>query len=187
MNQDATGVIEGLEQLPTLRRHRAGGVVGEAAYSPCGTYRYCLGRSWNAAGRRLLVVMLNPSTADHERNDPTLARCEARARADGFGALRVVNLFAFRATRPQDMLAADDPIGPMNDAVIFHCAAVWLRSGDAVLCAWGYRGVHIGRDKVVEALLRGQGSPLHHLGLTAGGMPRHPLYVSHDQPLVPWH
>lgn len=166
-----------------IRRHESGGTVSEAQYSDCGTYRYALTRDWQAGAPRLLWIMLNPSTASELRNDPTVARCENRARVMGFGAFRVVNLYAFRATDPRDLRRATDPTGPENDAVITR-AAEWA---DLILCAWGVHGALRGRDKDVLALLRRGGHALWHLGLTQGGHPRHPLYLPKDAPLKPWH
>lgn len=127
--------------------------------------------------------MLNPSTADHFRNDPTVARCETRARDMGAGAFRVVNLFAFRATDPRDLRRADDPVGPGND-VTLRAAARWA---DMTICAWGAHGDHRGRAAKVLHLLRQTGRPLFTLGLTKGGAPRHPLYLPRAQACVPWH
>lgn len=157
-----------------IRRHRAGTVRSFAAYSSCGRYRYGLSRRW-AAGPALLYVMLNPSTATEAANDPTIERCERRARSLGYSGLGVVNLFAFRATRPQDLMRAADPVGPLNAAAI----DLALVRADRVLCAWGVHGGHLGQDLQVLALLRRSGRPLLHLGLTKGGAPRHPLYVAY--------
>jgi hypothetical protein len=155
--------------------------VSDAVYSDCERYRYLLTRVWGS-GPRALFVMLNPSTATEMQNDPTVERCERRARALGYGAFRVTNIFAFRATDPRVMRAAVDPVGPANDAAILDSAA-WA---DSVLCAWGNHGLHLDRGAHVVALLRGTQAPLFHLGLTGQGQPRHPLYVSYDQRPQPW-
>lgn len=151
-----------------------------AVYSPCERYRYTLTRVWDPAGARALFVMLNPSTATEMQNDPTVERCERRARALGFGAFRVCNIFAWRETDPKKMRAVADPVGPENDAAIVESAA-WA---DTVVCAWGTHGAHLARGPAVERLLRGTGRPLHHLGLTQAGHPKHPLYIGyHVQPI----
>lgn len=159
-----------------------GDAPSTAVYSPCLGYRYTLTRVWQPGGRRALFVMLNPSTATEAQNDPTVERCERRARALGFGAFRVCNIFAFRATDPRVMRAATNPVGPGNDAAIREGAA-WA---DMVVCAWGSHGAHLGRGAGVERLLRGTGRALHHLGLTRGGHPRHPLYVAYARAPEPW-
>ncbi len=116
--------------------------------------------------------MLNPSTADAAADDPTIRRCIGFARAWGFGALEVVNLFAYRATRPADLFAADDPVGPRNDRFVRAAA----RSAAMVVAAWGVHGTRRGRDADVLATLRILGS-VHCLGTTKRGQPRHPLFV----------
>jgi hypothetical protein len=164
------------------RRHTTGSLRSEARFSECCNYRYALTRVWDATAPRLMFVMLNPSTADERKNDPTVARCESRARALGYGAFRVTNLFAWRATDPRDLRRAPDPAGPDNAATVRRGAA-WA---DAVLCAWGVHGAHLGQADAVAAVLRDTGTPLYHLGLTQAGHPRHPLYVGYDQPLIRW-
>ena len=163
------------------RQHQKGDAASFAEYSPDEAYRYLLVRTW-ASGPRVLFVMLNPSTATEAQNDPTVERCERRARALGFGSFAVANIFAYRATDPKVMRAVVDPVGPENDAVIGQSAA----QADRVICAWGTHGLHLGRGAAVEGLLRQAGLPLYHLGLSKGGMPKHPLYIGYDTQPVLW-
>lgn len=163
------------------RRHQGDGVASVAVYSACGAYRYSLTRDWGA-GSRLLYVMLNPSTATEAQNDPTVERCERRARALGCGAFAVVNLFAFRATDPRALRRAPDPVGAKNDTALGR-AVDWT---DRVICAWGNHGGHLGRSAQVRERLAQAGKPLLHLGLTAQGEPRHPLYVGYAVEPQPW-
>ncbi len=164
------------------RRHIKGDAPSVAEYSDCERYRYTLTRCWDETGPAALFVMLNPSTATEAQNDPTVERCERRARALGFGAFRVCNIFAFRATDPRVMRAAPDPVGPDNDAAI-AAAARWA---DRIICAWGTHGAHLNRGPGVEALLRATGQPLFHLGLSKHGHPRHPLYIGYAEAPRPW-
>lgn len=157
------------------RRHQAEGVASLATYSPDGAYRYSLIRDW-ADGPRLLFVMLNPSTATEAANDPTIERCQRRARAWGFGGVMIGNLFAFRATLPQDLKRAADPVGPGNDAALADMAG----RAATILCAWGLHGRHKGRDRLVAQALRGAGHVLHHLALSKDGVPKHPLYLPYS-------
>lgn len=157
------------------RHHQKGDAASEAVYSDCETYRYRLTRVWQPEGQRALFIMLNPSTATELQNDPTVERCERRARTLGFGAFRVLNIFAYRATDPRDMRAAADPVGPDNDASMYDS----LPWADQIICAWGTHGAHLGRGPEVEAALRETGLPLFHLGLSKGGHPKHPLYIGY--------
>jgi hypothetical protein len=164
------------------RTHQKGDAASTAVYSDCEAYRYTLTRTWDPEGRRALFVMLNPSTATEVQNDPTVERCERRARALGFGAFRVTNIFAFRATDPRVMRATVDPVGRGNDAAIAE-SAPWA---DQIICAWGTHGAHLGRGREVEALLRATGRPLWHLGLSKAGHPKHPLYIAYSQQPERW-
>lgn len=169
------------------REFQKGDAASVAVYSDCERYRYLLTRIWDASAPRALFVMLNPSTATEFQNDPTVERCERRARALGFGAFRVTNIFAFRATDPRVMRAQADPVGPENDAAIAESASIWAAGqGDRVLCAWGTHGAHLDRGAAVAALLRATGRPLFHLGLSQAGHPKHPLYIGYDQQPQPW-
>ncbi len=160
-----------------------GDANSSAVYSHCERYRYHLTRVWDRAGAKAHFVMLNPSTATEVQNDPTVERCERRARALGFGAFRVTNIFAWRDTDPFAMRKAADPVGPANDKAILE-ACDWA---DQVVAAWGTHGAHLGRGPAVERLLRARNIPLYHLGLSKHGHPKHPLYISYSQSPVLWH
>ncbi|MFZ5710395.1 MAG: DUF1643 domain-containing protein [Pseudomonadota bacterium] len=151
-----------------------GEAPGRAVFSDDRRYRYLLTRRIGPDWGRLGVVMLNPSTADERADDPTIRRCETRARTMGAGELAVVNLYAFRATRPDDLFRSDDPAGPANDGAIREA----LSRAAAILCAWGGDRRAEGRAREVAAVLRSLDVPLFHLGLCRNGAPRHPLYVS---------
>ncbi|WP_121060505.1 DUF1643 domain-containing protein [Chachezhania antarctica] len=167
---------------PVERTHDADGTRSTAVYSACERYRYALTREWDASAGRITFVMLNPSTASELRNDPTIERCERRARAWGYGAFRVTNLFAWRATDPRDLKRAAEPDGPENEVRVLESAA-WA---DLVLAAWGVHGAHRNRGPEIAALLGEAGTPVAHLGLTKAGHPRHPLYVSYATRPIPW-
>jgi len=153
-----------------------------AVFSDCGIYRYLLTRVWDPAGKKALFIMLNPSTADEVKNDPTVERCERRSRTLGFGAFRVTNIFGFRATDPKVMRAAADPVGPGNDEAIRES----LDWADQVICAWGTHGAHMERGAAVQELLQTAGASPFHLGLTKAGHPKHPLYIAYTQSPERW-
>lgn len=164
------------------RSHIKGDAPSVAVYSDCERYRYLLTREWAPAQGRALFIMLNPSTATEIQNDPTVERCERRARALGFGGFRVCNIFAYRATDPKVMRAAADPVGPDNDRAILD-SVPWA---DRVICAWGTHGAHLDRGARVAAMLRATGVELFHLGLSKAGHPKHPLYIGYAVQPVAW-
>ena len=126
--------------------------------------------------------MLNPSQADETRDDPTIRQCRARARQAGLAALLVWNLFAFRATLPANLKRASDPVGPDNDAAISLALALSSRT----ILAWGNHGAFAGRDCAVLGLCDALATPLHVLGMTYEGQPRHPLYLPKRARLRKW-
>ena len=142
-----------------------------AQFSPDRIYRYALWRTWDEDKGLLLVIGLNPSTADENVDDPTIRRCVDFAHRWGFGGLYMLNLFAFRATDPKELLDTPDPVGPENDEFL----RMYSRSAGDVMAAWGTHGVWFTRGARVCELL-GKES-LFVLGLTQNGQPRHPLYM----------
>ncbi len=159
----------------------SGGTKQAATLDPSGRYRYSLERQWDASAPRLACILLNPSTADATRDDPTLRRCLGFARSWGYGALEVVNLFAYRATHPRQLRQVPDPIGPENDRYLLaargRAQTLWV--------AWGNAGSLYNRDRAVLCLLSQPGECFC-LGLTRCGQPRHPLYVRGDAGLTPF-
>jgi hypothetical protein len=132
-------------------------------------------RTWDSSAKKVLFIMLNPSTATEIQNDPTVERCERRAKALGYGAFKVCNIFAYRSTDPKIMRLQKDPIGPENDKIIIK-SANWSNN---IICAWGTNGSHLNRGKKIEELLRAKNFTLTHLGLSKDGHPKHPLYISY--------
>nr|WP_294516567.1 DUF1643 domain-containing protein [uncultured Rhodopila sp.] len=143
-----------------------------ATLSPCGTYRYSLTRRWAASGPIDCWICLNPSTADAERNDPSLTKMCGFSRRWGAAGLVLVNAFALRATNPADMLAAANPVGPDNDAAILEA----VKGARHVILGWGCHGKHRRRDAAVLDLLAGVVPKA--LLVNKDGTPGHPLYIS---------
>src|SRR4051794_17157234 len=143
-----------------------------ATFSRCRRWRYLLWRKWS---HRPIAnfLMLNPSTADELKLDPSCTRARVYAERWGFGGLIVTNLFAWRATDPDKMKSAAEPVGRGNDAAILEAA----REAKLVVCAWGNHGAHLGRSARIASLLCDAGVGLQVLKMNAGGEPAHPLYL----------
>lgn len=172
-----------------------------AEFNPSETHRYTLWRRWGehqAAVRAgflfegtlvagevaspawrtpggaeplLCMVMLNPSTADQSKLDPTLRRCRAFARAWGLHGFVIVNLFALRSTQPQRLYDHPDPIGTLNDEAIVRA----VDRCQVTLAGWGVHGTHLDRGRQVAELLGDRS--VWCLGRNKDGSPKHPLYV----------
>jgi hypothetical protein len=150
-----------------------GSAESGASYSSCLRWRYLLWRRWDAAKPAANFLMLNPSTADELKLDPTCSRARDYAERWGYGALVVTNIFSWRATDPAAMKAVADPVGPENDAAIVQAA----RTASLIVCAWGNHGAHLERSARVVALLKDARVRLYALRVNGSGEPAHPLYL----------
>jgi len=144
-----------------------------ATFSRCQRYRYQLERCWGEHPSRnstVVFIGLNPSTADAKNDDPTLRKCVAFARGWGFKRLVMVNLFAWRATDPENLLQTNHPIGKQNDK---HIDAAVAESALIIAC-WGEYGAYLNRAQEVHARYSQR---LHCLQTNKSGEPTHPLYL----------
>lgn len=168
-----------------VRRH--------ARLDPSGIYRYVLVRAWGDPAcepMSLAFIMLNPSIADAEQDDPTVRKCVGFARRLGYDSIVVMNLFAYRATDPAELKRAlrsgVDVVGPQTDTRLQHLLAARCVAGDSVVAAWG---AHAPADRVQQILRMPGSRALCTLGLTAQGVPRHPLMLGYEgatlKPLLP--
>lgn len=151
-----------------------------AHFSPDRKYRYTLWRIWEPTFPRLNWLMLNPSTADENVEDPTIAKCIRFAKLWKYGSVHITNIFSYRATDPEDMKKVDDPVGPNNDWYVWSNA----NQADLVICAWGNHGVHMGRSEHVRAMLKDVKT--HCLKINQTGEPQHPLYLPFKQLPIPY-
>lgn len=163
----------------------------DANISSCGRYRYLLSRIWRESDaspamvhyeppRQLVFIMLNPSTADAYEDDPTIRRCIGFGQRDDYDMIHVANLFAGRATKPDDLFSMEDPEGPSNQRVWEKLKA----SSATIICAWGAdRRAQAQAEKFIRFM---SGRDLHCLGMTKDGHPRHPLYLKKDTPIEPF-
>lgn len=145
-------------------------------------YRYMLWRKWDSQEAGITFIMLNPSTADHNVDDPTIKKCMKFARKWGFGSLTVANLFAFRAPKPVELKKAKDPVGPKNDEYLLDI----IGRSSVIVAAWGVHGTYLERNVEVSWLLS-RNRELRCLGTTKDGHPRHPLFLPENTALSPFY
>jgi len=152
-----------------------------ASFSPDRKYRYVLHRRWESLfpTKRVTFIGLNPSKADENIDDNTISVCIGFAKAWGYNEIAMVNLFAFRSTKPEGMMKEPDPIGQDNDIIL---QSVCMTS-DLVIAAWGTNGEHMDRDEQVLDLLN---LDIYCLAETKNGHPHHPLYLSKDTKPFLW-
>lgn len=161
-------------------RRDGAATIATAELSECGTYRYALSREWLTGQGTVLFVMLNPSTADAQQDDPTIRRCIGFAQRWGYRRLTVGNLYAYRATDPIELMAGQEAIGPENNAWLTRLA----EDTDMCVAAWGASAYADTRAPEILALLADR-VQVHALKRARGGQPRHPLYLRGDaQPFV---
>lgn len=186
------------DQPPLYGNDRGAPQMIRGAYlSPDGCYRYQLWRVWDESLPGVTWIMLNPSTADHEVDDPTIVRCVDYARRWGYGRMDVFNLFALRSTDPRQLWTHTEAlaIGPQTDEYLMGHLVVrgpmltYANNGlsrphaDIVVCAWGAHGARTNRTTRVLRMLNDAGVFTHRVGqlLTKEGQPRHPLYLRRDE------
>jgi hypothetical protein len=179
-----------LEIGETLQTDHSNGIESFAVFSECMRYRYLLHRKFNDGGGGMInFLMLNPSTADAFKNDPTVGRCQSRALELGYSSFAVTNLFSYRSTDPSHLLWPHiEPIGmPNNPRWILEVA----RKAKTVVVAWGNHG-RLRRDgiirwdlQVLDNLVMAGINPVC-LGQNVGGSPKHPLYLRKDLELRPF-
>ena len=141
-------------------------------------YRYALWREWDSSKGVCVFICLNPSSADETEDDPTLRRCVNFAKSWGFGKCVILNLFAYRATDPDELKKQDKPVGYKNN---YHIKAQ-SSLADLVVVAWGNHGSFLERDKKVLKLFKD--IPIKCFQVTAKGQPAHPLYQSKTVQLI---
>jgi hypothetical protein len=142
-----------------------------ATISACGKYRYELWREWDSSLPKLVFIMLNPSTADASKDDPTIRRCIGFAKREGCGSVSIINLFAYRSSDPKELIKVGDPFGDNENFL-----KIFLYQDTRIIAAWGNipKGLKMPVLEEVE---------VECLGITKLGNPKHPLYLPSDAKL----
>jgi len=168
-----------------------------AVLSADGRYRYRLTRHLEPTldtipGKTVVFVMLNPSTADAELNDPTTTRCIGYAAREHAEWLHLVNLYAYRTPHPKVLAAAHrDGVNIVgNPDADRHLGDVLSEAGSGltVIAGWGNRpaGIPEPFHRAVEFAMLDRVGPTVALKVTGQGAPWHPLYLAADLPLLPY-
>ena len=158
---------------------------GSATFDVSRRYRYQLTRSLEEHSQQsghVTFIMLNPSTANAAQDDPTIQACSQFTQKWGYNHLTVVNLFAYRTTRPLDLKRVTDPIGPDNNRYLLAAT----ESATQIILAWGNWGSLFNRDQSVIKLLKRYEYKLYYLTRNHSGQPRHPLYIRRATRLKSW-
>jgi hypothetical protein len=151
-------------------------------------YRYRLWRQWGDGNNRVCFVGINPSTADEKDDDATIRKCVGFAKRWGFGALDMVNLFAWRDRNQRGLLSTPDPVGPLNDATLLETFGFAKR----IVFAWG-PGKGAAVSKLITRRLVSDGwiaaevalttrCEIGRLNQTKDGSPGHPLMLPYATP-----
>ena len=161
------------------------GAPSGAWLSPCGMYRTLLWRTFAIGGDAapLAFVMLNPSTADESKNDPTIRRCLGFAHREGAGGIIVANLSPYRTPYPRDL---DDARDAGIDVLRWHdnyAALRTARSHGPMVLAWG-AGIRDWLRPMADDARAIAGHGALCLGKTKRGEPRHPLMLRNDTTLA---
>lgn len=151
-----------------------------AEISDCGKYRWALWRFWDELKPVCVWVMLNPSTADAEEDDPTIRKCVGFSQRWGCGGIYVANIFSWRATDPKELKKVNDPIGHQTAWVL---KLLSNRNYKYIVTAWGRNGELNGRGQAVQDLLLSAGLKPFSLGTCANGEPKHPLMLAYSTQL----
>jgi hypothetical protein len=130
-------------------------------------YRYQLSRIWNEEKPKVLFIMLNPSIADADIDDPTIRKVITFAKSWGYGGIFVGNLYSFRSTDPKVLRYTDNPIGEDNIQHIQYLIGLTER----VIYAWGN---HQEEPKWLYDLVDNP----YCIDVSKKGIPKHPLYLN---------
>ncbi len=158
-----------------------------ARFGPHRRHRYSLKRQWtdlSDGGNWVTFIMLNPSTADEQQDDPTIRRCISFAKSWGGHSLEIVNLFSLVTTDPRVLPMFGDSVGEKNDEWIM-AASQRMGGAGIVVAAWGVRGKLWGRGNQVLSMLHEADVNVRSFGLTKDGYPKHPLYLKRTAPILP--
>lgn len=153
-------------------------IIGEngAIFNEDRTKRFLLWRSRPEGDGVITFIMLNPSTADEVKNDPSVLRCWTRAQKMGFRVMFVCNLFSIRSTDPKGIVPDEGDDYHENFSTIIRA----VRRSNMIVCAWGNHGDINTLGHQILGNLRRLEYPVFVFGITKANQPKHPLYIGYD-------
>jgi len=155
-----------------------------AGISTCGLYRRWLFRSWAASLPLIIWIMMNPSTADHTKDDPTILKVIRYSTKWGHGSVLVLNIYAFRSSKPENLpQVISRAVGRLNDWWIKTIFTYAVKKKIPVICAWGVK--HEKRGRKVRSVAADLGLPLQCLEIALNGEPKHPRFLSEGITPIP--
>lgn len=162
--------------MGAVSRHEADHDMA-AGVSSCGIYRWWLWRRWSRNLPLIIWIMMNPSTADHRKNDPTIWKVTRYSTRWGYGAALILNIYAFRSSKPENLpQVLREAVGRSNDWWIKTLFTFAVRKKVPVVCAWGVK--HVDRGRQVRQIAAGLGLELQCLEVALNGEPKHPRFLS---------
>lgn len=154
-------------------------IESSAVFDEDEMYRYKLSRVWDEEKPRAVLVLWNPSTADHYKNDLTVNSCINYFIDHGYGSMDLVNLFAARCTKPNQLKSFNDPIGVDNNYYISES----LKQADLILLGWGScTGSQMKKKRAVEVLqmIRPYKDICYCFGFVGDHDPKHPKIIAKE-------
>jgi hypothetical protein len=152
-----------------------------AKFSPCKKYRLQLWRIWDDHLPKIMFIMLNPSSADAKRDDPTIRRCINFTKKWGYGGIYVGNLYPLISPKPKLLLRSSSVYHLDNKSNLNEMAKKCTR----IVCAWGnflvIKKLGFPDDFFLELK-----DKLYYISISKNKTPKHPLYLSGNLEMKKW-
>lgn len=138
-----------------------------AIFSDDKAFRFVLWRVWDIKKPAMMLIGLNPSTANEKTDDPTIRRIKGLAKSNGYGSFYMTNLFPFVTPYPRVLQTAKEQL-PENDSILQQVSLFC----DTIVFCWGNFETY-GRGKEVTKMFPNA----WYFGQNKNGSPKHPLYL----------
>ncbi|MAM05239.1 MAG: hypothetical protein CMD06_04690 [Flavobacteriales bacterium] len=145
----------------------------KALFSKDQKYRYLLERTWNNSKKKLLFIMLNPSSADSKKDDPTIRRLISFSKKWGYGGFKVCNLYSYVTSSPSTLYSSSNILGYKNKSYIKK----QIKNSDCIVYAWG-------NTEAEPHWLKKIVKTSYCIGINKNGTPKHPLYINSNAKLL---